>query len=169
MRSHPLLLSFCLLAAAPATAQTPAPPPGLPAVAPGAPPPASAAPAPSDTSSPDQELPPPKPLPTPTPAPPPLTWQPRQTAVLQALDKLNGEVATLTIPVGAKQDYRTLSIDVRSCYARPPDQAQDATAYLVIQDKTAAAPSFVGWLLAAEPSAAMLEHPVYDVRVLACR
>jgi hypothetical protein len=137
-----------------------------PAIAQQAPAPAAAPAPPADSVSPDQ---PPKPPPVLTPAPPAPSWQPRQEAVLQALDKLSGEVATLTIPVGSKQDYRTLSIDVRSCYARPPDQAQDATAYLVIQDKTGAAPSFVGWLLAAEPAAAMLEHPVYDVRVLGCR
>ena len=51
---------------------------------------------------------------------------------------------------------------MQSCYARAPDQPPDATAYLVISDATAATPSFTGWMLAAEPAASTMEHPVYE-------
>ena len=124
-----------------------------------------------EPTPPDQAAPetPAEPKPAPTPAPPALHWQPYQTAILQALDKVDGQTKTLEIPVGSRQTYRNLTVAVQSCYARAPDQPPDATAYLVISDAAAATPSFTGWMLAAEPAASTMEHPVYDIRVLGCR
>jgi hypothetical protein len=120
------------------------------------------------TTTPPADQSPPKPALPQTPAPPPPSWQPGHTATLQVLDKLDTQSATLTIPVGGTQSFRTLSITVRACYTRPPDQPQDATALLVIADPATPAPLFTGWMLAAEPADSMLQHPVYDVRVLTC-
>ena len=130
------------------------------------PPPAVTTPA-----SPDAEPPPPAPKPPPvlTPAPPTPSWEKHDAATLLVVDKIDGKSVTFTVPVGGKQTFRTLSLDVRSCYARPATEAPDATAFLVIADNAAAGPSFSGWMLAAEPAASMLEHPIYDVRVLGCR
>jgi hypothetical protein len=104
-----------------------------------------------------------------TPAPPPPSWQPGRTATIQALDKLDNQSATLTIPAGTTQTWRALAITVRACYARPADQAEDATALLVIADPANPTPLFTGWMLAAEPAASMMQHPIYDIRVLGCR
>jgi hypothetical protein len=127
---------------------------------PAPPPPAAAATPPDQTPA--------KPALPQTPAPPPPTWQPGHTATLQVLDKLDTQSATLTIPVGTSQTFRALSITVRACFTRPPDQPQDATALLVIADPAIPTPLFTGWMLAAEPAESMLQHPVYDVRVLGC-
>ncbi len=108
------------------------------------------------------------PLPPPTPAPPALTWQAGHMAHVQVLDKVNGQATLLAIGVGDTGHYRTLSLTVRACYARPPDQAPDATALIVARRTGAATPIFAGWLLAAEPTASMVSDPVYDLRVTAC-
>ena len=100
---------------------------------------------------------------------PPADWLPRGTAEIQALDKVNARRETLNVPVGGTGSFGALKITVRSCVARPPNHAKDAAAFLVIQDPHPGAPNFNGWMLASAPEVSMLEHPIYDVRVLGCR
>ncbi len=102
-------------------------------------------------------------------AAPPSTWLPQATAMLQVLDKVNAENAVLTVKVGQSAQFGSLTIQVQACQIRPPDQPQDATAYLTITDSHKDAPGFRGWILANHPSASMLQHPIYDVRVVGCR
>ena len=61
---------------------------------------------------------------------------------------------------------------MRACNARPPDEVPDAAAYIEVRDDLLAANAplaFRGWMLANAPAAHMLEHPVYDLRILDCR
>jgi hypothetical protein len=141
-----------------------------------APRPAPPSPAPSSPSSPaTQPATPPAAAPPAAAAPPPAgtpipgEWQARGTAELIALDKVTARPATLAVKVGEQATFGTLTIAVRGCAVRPPDQPADATAFLEITDRGAAAPVFRGWMFMAEPSLAVLEHPVYDVRVAGCR
>lgn len=99
----------------------------------------------------------------------PVTWQPQGTAVLQVLDKVDAQSVTLTVKVGASAQSGSLTIAVRACDVSAPNQAQDATAFLDITDSHPDAPSFHGWMLKTDPSVSMLQHPIYDVRVLGCR
>lgn len=103
------------------------------------------------------------------PPPPPPDWLPRGTAEIQALDKVNARRETLDISVGGTANFGALKITARSCVVRPPSQPKDAAAFLVIQDPHPGAPNFTGWMLASAPEVSMLEHPIYDVRVLGCR
>ncbi|MBV9785257.1 MAG: DUF2155 domain-containing protein [Acidisphaera sp.] len=108
------------------------------------------------------------PAPSPDAQSPPVEWEPRGTADLQTLDKIDNHAATMAVRVGQSAQFGRLTLAVRACVVRPADQAQDAAAYLDITDPSPGAPGFHGWMLAAEPSVSMLEHPVYDVRVLGC-
>ncbi len=99
----------------------------------------------------------------------PAGWVPRAVAVVAALDKMRAQPTTLSIPVGQSAQFRTLTIAVRSCLVRPPDQPGDATAFLDVTDAQPSDPSFHGWMLAGEPGLSMLQSPLYDVRLLACR
>lgn len=97
-------------------------------------------------------------------------WLPRQTAELQALDKVNARTATLTAPVGGRVRYGTLEIGVRACHARAEGRAADSVAWLDISDTRGTARQvFAGWMFASAPAVNMLEHPVFDIRVVACR
>ncbi len=98
----------------------------------------------------------------------PGSWVPRDTAELLVLDKVNAKSSALTLKVGQAADNASLSIALRACSVRPPDQAQDAAAYLDIRDSRPGAPGFHGWVFANEPALNMLEHPVYDIRLVAC-
>jgi hypothetical protein len=119
------------------------------------------------TAPPDQsQAPPPNPD---GPRPLQLTWVPQAVAQLQVLDKVNAQNAVLEVKVGQQAQFASLNIQVQACDTHPPDQPQDSAAFLAITDSRSGAPSFRGWMLANEPSASMLQSPIYDVRVVACR
>lgn len=103
------------------------------------------------------------------PAAPPPAWLPRQTAELQIVEKVNATYRTLDVAVGKTAKVDRLAIAVKACVVRPPDQQRDAAAYLDITGKGAQAPSFRGWMLAAEPAVSLFKDPLYDVRVIGCR
>ena len=103
-----------------------------------------------------------------TPQSAPDTWQPRDTAELVILDKVNAKATSLTLKVGQAAENASLSIALRACVTRPPDLPKDAAAYFDIVDSRAGAPGFHGWVLANEPSVSMFQHPIYDVRLAAC-
>ena len=98
----------------------------------------------------------------------PEVWQPAGTAQLQLLDKVNAQSTTLNVKVGESAQYATLTIAVRACQVSKPDEKPDATAFLDITDSHPDSPSFHGWMLKSAPSVSMLQHPIYDVRVLGC-
>ena len=100
-----------------------------------------------------------------------LTWVPvpQGSAQLQVLDKVNAQNATLNVKIGQQGQYGSLTIQVQACDIHPPDQPQDAAAYLKITDGHADEPGFQGWMLANDPSVSMLQNPIYDVRVVGCQ
>jgi hypothetical protein len=95
-------------------------------------------------------------------------WVQMGTATLQALDKVNARGGTLVVKVGDTGHFGSLDIAVRGCFVRTPDQPTDATAFLVIRDQRADAPSFTGWMIRSAPYMSMLAHPIYDIRVAGC-
>jgi hypothetical protein len=117
----------------------------------------------------DQPQTPPQPAPPAAPQPMQQTWLQQNTAQLQVLDKVNAQNALLTVKVGQEAQFGSLNIQVQACNNHPPDQPQDSAAFLTITDSHADAPGFRGWMLANNPSLSMLQHPIYDVRVVGCR
>jgi len=99
-------------------------------------------------------------------------WVERRTAELQALDKVTARISVVQATLGQPLQFGTLTILLRACHARPADEVPDAAAWLEITDSLSppgSGPVFRGWLFAAAPAVNMLEHPVYDLRVLSCR
>lgn len=107
------------------------------------------------------------------PAPPvvsgPDAWQQRGTAELSLLDKVRAQASKVQVRVGQSASFGTLEILVRGCVVRPPDLPPDSAAFLEITDSRPGNTGFRGWMLAGAPALSQLEHPIYDVRVLACR
>ena len=89
--------------------------------------------------------------------------------MLQLLDKVDAQSSTMTIKAGQSAQYGALTIAVRACDLSAPDEKPDATAFLDITDSHPDSASFHGWMLKSDPSVSMLQHPIYDVRVLGCR
>jgi hypothetical protein len=122
-------------------------------------------------------LPPPDTQPPASPAEPtappgaprfPDIWLPRQGASIQALDKVNARHASLTLRLGVPVTFQTLTIMLKACVVRPPDQPTDAAAFLSVTDSNPEAPPFNGWVIRSVPAASMLAHPIYDLRINGC-
>ena len=99
-------------------------------------------------------------------------WLPKQQARLQALDKVTARVTVLEGRVGGVVTFGTLNIRIGACHARPPTEVPDAAAWFEITDTRTGQgrpPVFRGWMFADAPGVHMLEHPVYDIRILSCR
>ncbi|MBU8538606.1 DUF2155 domain-containing protein [Falsiroseomonas tokyonensis] len=99
-------------------------------------------------------------------------WVPRRVAVLQALDKVTARITVLRATLNQPERFGSLTITVRACHARPPDEVPDAAAWMEISDSRAPEgtnPVFRGWMFAEAPGVNMLQHPVYDIRILECR
>jgi hypothetical protein len=96
------------------------------------------------------------------------SWLPRQVAELRALDKVRAGSVPIVLRVGQSVNFGSLTITLRGCLVRPSDQPVDAAAFLDIVDNRPGGPGFRGWMFASAPQLAMLEHPIYDVRLLAC-
>jgi len=102
-------------------------------------------------------------------APMQLKWVAQGSVLLQLLDKVNAQNSVVTVKVGQQAQFGSLTIRVQACNNHPPDQPRDSAAYLAIADSRPDAPGFRGWVLANNPSLSMLQHPIYDVRVVDCR
>jgi len=98
-------------------------------------------------------------------------WVPGRVAELQALDKVTARISVIEAPLDQVVTFGTLEIRVAACHHRPPDDLPDAAVWLEVRDTREGAPEvpFRGWMFAASPGLNVFEHPVYDLRVLACR
>jgi hypothetical protein len=96
----------------------------------------------------------------------------KRLAVLRALDKITGRATDIEAPAGVPVRFGSLSIIVRYCYTRPPEEPPETTAFLQIDEvRPGKEPAriFSGWMFASSPALNALEHPIYDVWVITCR
>ena len=93
-------------------------------------------------------------------------------AVMQGLDKITARVSRFDVPVGKAANFFTLSIVVRECQRSAPEDRPENVAFVEIyenrpgEEKTRL---FSGWMFSSSPALSGLEHPVYDVTLLACK
>jgi len=96
--------------------------------------------------------------------------------VLRTLDKVTATTKDYTIPVGDELKYGSLTVKVRHCEKRPPEDIPETYAFLQIDDKKLDGKGksgeiervFSGWMMASKPAVSALDHGVYDVWVLDC-
>lgn len=100
-------------------------------------------------------------------------------AIVQAIDKVTAESLRFEAPIGQPIRYKSLVITVRACETSADDEVTpDSAAYLTIDSQPRPATGralppakqvFKGWMFASSPGINPLQHPVYDVWVIACR
>ena len=96
--------------------------------------------------------------------------------VLRTLDKVTATTKDYTVSVGDKLNYGSLTVNVRHCEKRPPEDIPETYAFLQIDDRKLDGKGksgdvervFSGWMLASKPAISALDHGVYDVWVLDC-
>jgi hypothetical protein len=104
-----------------------------------------------------------------TPPVPANTWLPGTTAQLRVLDKVDGGVADLSIPVGGQATAGNLQISVLACALRPPGQIPDSAIFLSITPTgDSAPPSYRGWMVRSVPAAAVVGNASESFRVVGC-
>jgi len=105
-----------------------------------------------------------------TPPVPANVWVPGTSAKLRVLNKVDGGVADLTIPVGGQATAGDLKISVLACALRPPGQIPDSAIFLSIAptgDSTAP-PSYRGWMVRSVPAASVVGNASVSFRVVNC-
>ena len=103
------------------------------------------------------------------------SWLSSEQAFLQALDKITARIATVPVTVNQPVQFGTLEIELKHCAFTPPEVPPEAAAFLEIRDvgfvdneESDKITVFSGWMFASSPGVSSLEHPVYDVTLLAC-
>jgi hypothetical protein len=100
------------------------------------------------------------------------SYNEKDIAVLQGLDKITARISTFEAPVGQPVTFGSLEITVRTCQQTPPEEPPESAAFMEIEDRRPDSPSvrvFTGWMFASSPALSALEHAVYDVWVVDCR
>lgn len=96
--------------------------------------------------------------------------------VLRTLDKVTATTKDYTVQIGDELKYGSLTVKVRHCEKRPPEDIPETYAFLQIDDKKLDGKGksgeiervFSGWMMASNPAVSALDHGVYDVWVLDC-
>jgi hypothetical protein len=94
------------------------------------------------------------------------------SAVLGGLNKITAKVSHIELEQDVPAKFGSLEITLRTCKASPPEEAPEVTAFLEISDIADNQPPkllFKGWMFASSPSLSALDHPIYDVWVIACK
>jgi hypothetical protein len=101
------------------------------------------------------------------------------TAVLRGLDKTSGQTTDFNAPVGKSVKFHSLEITARTCSSRPVEESPpEAWVYLEITDTPVADADeqrpgrtkvFSGWMFQSSPALNALDHPTYDVWLIACK
>ena len=101
-----------------------------------------------------------------------VTWIDGSKARLQALDKITARISTVDAPVGASRFFGTLEVMVNRCAFHPPEEPPENVAFITIYDRgyNRLEPKliFSGWVFSSSPAVSAIEHPVYDLTLLAC-
>lgn len=113
-------------------------------------------------------------------APPPPPQRPRYgVAVLQALDKVTADTLRFEAKVDEPVRYKDLVITVHACETSAKNETfPEAAAHLDVQYQPDILPGakgpgarriYQGWMFAQSPGLHPLQHPIYDLWVIACR
>jgi hypothetical protein len=140
----------------------------------GAPPPEEAAPPPPKAGAETAEA---DTLPAPDAKKTEPLKRPRFTsAILEAVDKTTAETLRFEAKVGEPVRYKGLVLTVHACEGAASDEAaSDSFVHLDIQAQPQGVgpqPTrnvFRGWMFANSPGLHPLEHPLYDVWLIACK
>lgn len=97
--------------------------------------------------------------------------------VLRTLDKVTATTQDYTVKIGDELEYGSLTVAVKHCEKKPPEDVPETYAFLQIDDLKRDGKGqdgesqrvFSGWMLASNPAISALDHSVYDIWVIDCK
>jgi len=97
--------------------------------------------------------------------------------VLRTLDKVTATTKDYTVKIGDELQYGSLTVAVKHCEKKPPEDVPETYAFLQIDDLKRDGKGddgqdvrvFSGWMLASNPAISALDHGVYDIWVIDCK
>lgn len=97
--------------------------------------------------------------------------------VLRTLDKVTATTKDYTVRIGDELKYGSLTVAVKHCEKKPPEEVPETYAFLQIDDlkldgkgeKGEQERVFSGWMMASNPAISALDHGVYDIWVIDCK
>ncbi len=89
-------------------------------------------------------------------------------ADLRGLDKVDGAVRDIKLPIGGSADFGSLTVTLGDCRFPVGNPSGDGFAYVTISEKSSGKVDFAGWMIASAPALDALDHPRYDVWLLRC-
>lgn len=89
-------------------------------------------------------------------------------AQLRGIDKINGEIFNIDLPVGQTAVLERIEITLTSCRYPIGNPSGDAYAALEISEVASDSVLFSGWMIASSPALSALDHQRYDVWVMRC-
>lgn len=95
----------------------------------------------------------------------------KNTAQMQAMDKITGRVSVIEVPVNGEVAFGSFSIVVRDCKTTPPEETPENYAFVDVADSSFGKMQFnifKGWMMSSSPVLNAVEHPIYDVWLLKC-
>ena len=103
--------------------------------------------------------------------------QPGDVAVLRGLEKVTAETLDFEARVGEPVRFHALSVLVRYCRKRPPEETPETYVFLEIYDRrtdslgreSEGEKVFSGWMFGSNPALNPLDHRVYDVWPIDCK
>lgn len=102
---------------------------------------------------------------------PPITRVDAPGAVLRELDKLTGQKNTFELAAGDEITVERLRVALGACRVPEDGSTGNNIAFLRIWDtkEPDAPPVFSGWMFADSPALSAMDHPRYDLWLIACR
>ena len=91
---------------------------------------------------------------------------------IKILDKISSKNELVILMKGEEHIYKDLAIKSMKCTNSEFDDNPEIKAYIQVRDLTKNYNDkvyvFNGWMFSSSPSIAPFDHPVYDIRLVAC-
>ena len=93
-------------------------------------------------------------------------------AIFSGLDKILGQTITFEAKIGEEKKFGGLLVKADVCNSRPITEDPKTVAFVeVVEQGTDGSKKriFSGWMFAESPGLNAVEHPLYDVWLVACK
>ena len=95
----------------------------------------------------------------------------RNTAQMQAMDKITGRVSVIDVPVNSEVAFGSFPLWCAPAKTTPPEETPENYAFVDVADSSFGKMQFnifKGWMMSSSPALNAVEHPIYDVWLLKC-